>query len=106
MGHAVGEDELNQHSVGQYIKRRLHHQPSFIILLSLIQLLHHLFQQPSIAKEDGKALTQALQHINMDQMFKDNYRTFAFAGLSFIEPMYQRQVHDLPEMWRQSGSMD
>ena len=68
-------------------------------MLSLMQLLHHLFQQTSIAKEARKALTQALQHINMDQVFKDNYRTFAFAGLSFIEPKYQRRVYDLPQLW-------
>ena len=58
-----------------------------------------MFQQPSIAKEAGKALTQALHHINMDEVFKDNYKMFVFDRLPLIEPVYQRQVHDLPQLW-------
>lgn len=68
-------------------------------MLSLMQLLHHFFQRPSIAKEVSKALIEAIEHVNMDQVFQDNYRTFAFARLDLIEPLYQRQVHNLPELW-------
>lgn len=70
-------------------------------MLSLTQLLYHLFHHTPIAVEAVKALTDAIHHIKMDELFKENYTFFAFLRLDDIEPVYQRQVHDLPELWSQ-----
>ena len=35
----------------------------------------------------------------MDKVFKENYKMFVFDRLPLIEPVYQRQVHDLPQLW-------
>ena len=70
-------------------------------MLSLMQLLYHQFYPSTIAKEAAKALTDALYHIKMDQVFKENYVFYAFLRLDDVEPVYQRQVHDLPQLWHQ-----
>ena len=35
----------------------------------------------------------------MDKVFKENYKMFVFDRLPLIEPVYQWQVHDLPQLW-------
>ena len=53
--------------------------------------------------EDAKkALTEAIQHINMD---KENYKMFVFDRLPLIEPVYQREVHDLPQLWSKADDL-
>ena len=68
-------------------------------MLSLMQLL--FYKQPTIAEEVSKILTGAIQQINMDEVFKENYTFFAFLHLDKIDPVWQRQVHELPELWPQ-----
>ncbi len=70
-------------------------------MLSLINILHQLFQPYSIAKEAGKALTDAIYHIKMDDVFKDHYVIFVYSLLTDIEPDENRQVYDLPKLWSQ-----
>ena len=45
-----------------------------------------MFQPCNIVTDAAKALTEALQHIKMDEVFKHDYMIFAFARLSLIEP--------------------
>ena len=61
--------------------------------------MYILYQPCSIFEDAKKALTKAIQHINMDKVFKENYKMFVFDRLPLIEPVYQRQVHDLPQLW-------
>ena len=69
-------------------------------MLSLLHVLHQYFQPVTdIARSGATALIEAVQHIKMDEVFKTNYSVFAFAKLPLIEPEYQRQVHDLPQLW-------
>ena len=37
----------------------------------------------------------------MDGVFKESYTFFAFLQLDMIEPVWQHQVRDLPELWYQ-----
>ena len=39
------------------------------------------------------------QDIEMENIFKDTYSTFAFSKIPSIEPNIHRQVHDLPHLW-------
>ena len=64
-------------------------------MLSLMYILHH---PCSIFEDAKKALIEAIQHINMDKVFKDNYKMFLFDRIPLIEPVHQRQVHDLPQL--------
>ncbi len=71
-------------------------------MLSLAQLLSHLFhqqQQLNIVEEARKALTNAIHHLKMDQVFKENYTFVAFLRLDILEPKYHLQVSNLPELW-------
>ena len=36
----------------------------------------------------------------MDQIFKDNYVSTAYARIDKIEPMWQRQIHDMHLLWK------
>ena len=65
----------------------------------MLSLMYILYQPCSIFEDAKKALTEAIQHINMDKVFKENYKMFVFDRLPLIEPVYQRQVHDLPQLW-------
>ena len=47
--------------------------------------MYILHQPCSIFEDAKKALTGAIQHINVDKVF--------------IDPVYQRQVHNLPQLW-------
>ncbi len=66
-------------------------------MMSLMQLL--FFKQPTIAEEVSKILTNTIQHIKMDEVFKNNYTFFAFLRLDNIEPRWQVQVRDLHKLW-------
>lgn len=69
-------------------------------MLSLTQLLYHIFQPEStIAEEAVKALTDAIHHVKMDQVFKEKYTFFAFLRLDILEPKYHLQVYNLHELW-------
>ena len=68
-------------------------------MLSLMQLLFGQFHQSTIVKEASKALTDAIYHIKMDQVFKENYVFYAFLRLDDVEPVYQRQVYNLSHLW-------
>ena len=60
----------------------------------------YILRQPcNICEDAKKALTEAIEHINMDKVFKDNYKMFVFDRIHLIEPVYQRQSHDLPQLW-------
>jgi len=37
--------------------------------------------------------------MTMDEVFKHNYKIYAFARLPRVEPVTERQVHDLPQLW-------
>ena len=52
-----------------------------------------MFQPCNIVTDDAKAFTEALQHINIDEVFKHDYMIFAFARLPLIELVCERQVH-------------
>ena len=56
----------------------------------MLSLMYILYQPCSL--DAKKALTEAIQHINMDKVFKENYKMFVFDRLPLIEPVYQRQV--------------
>ena len=76
----------------------------------MLSLMHVLFQ-PSIVNEAAKALAEAIESINMDKttdknmemedIFKQTYTTFAFSRLPLLEPNINRQVHDLPKLWEE-----
>ena len=76
----------------------------------MLSLMHILFQ-PSIANEAAKALAEAIESINMDgttdkhmemeDIFKQTYTSFAFSRLPLLEPNNNRQVHDLPKLWEE-----
>ena len=68
-------------------------------------ILNQIFQPYTIVTEAAKALTEALQHIKMDEVFKDNYMIFAFERLPLIEPVCERQVHDLPQLWNKVDNL-
>ena len=62
--------------------------------MKMLSLMYILYQPCNIFEDATKALTEAIQHINMDKVFKENYKMFVFDRLPLIEPVYQRQVHD------------
>lgn len=71
-------------------------------MLSLLNILYQYLQPTTVmARNAATALIEAIQHIKMDEVFKTNYTIFAFSKLPNIEPEYQRQVHDLPQLWSQ-----
>ena len=72
----------------------------------MLSLMYILYQPCTIFEYAKKALTEAMQHINMDKVFKDNYKMLVFDRLPLIEPVYQRQVHDLPQLWSKVDLID
>lgn len=74
-------------------------------MLSLMHILHQLFQPSTMARSAATALIEAIQHIKMDDVFKFNYRVFAFSILPEIEPESYRQVHDLPQLWERVNDL-
>ena len=68
-------------------------------------MFHQMVKPHNIVTEAAKALTEALTIINMDQVFKDNYKIYAFSKLPKIEPVSGRQVHDLPELWNKVDNL-
>ena len=64
-------------------------------MCSLIYILNQIFQPYIIVTNAAKAI----QHMKMDEVFKDDYKIFAFARLPRVEPVTERQVHDLPQLW-------
>ena len=90
-----------------YIKVHIQQTSSFHMMLSLM----HILFQPSIANEAAKALAEAIESINMDgttdkhmemeDIFKQTYTSFAFSRLPLLEPNNNRQVHDLPKLWEE-----
>lgn len=68
-------------------------------MLSLAHLLYHLFQQPTIAEEAQKAITDAIHHVNMDKVFKENYIFFSLLRLDVMEPRSHLQVYNLYKLW-------
>ena len=59
--------------------------------MEMLSLMYMLYQPCSIF--------EAIQHINMDKVFKENYKMFVFDRLPLIKPVYQRQVQDLSQLW-------
>ena len=41
----------------------------------------------------------------MDAVFKDNYKVFAFAKLSNLEPEWELQVHHIRQLWNVVGNL-
>ena len=68
-------------------------------MLSLRELLYHLLQQPTIVEEAKKAMTDAIHHVNMDKVFKENYIFFSVLRLDVLEPRLHFQVLELPKLW-------
>jgi len=64
-------------------------------LYSLIYILNQILQPYIIVTDAAKAL----QHMTMDEVFKDHYKLFAFARLFRVEAVSERHVHDLPQLW-------
>ena len=68
-------------------------------MCSLMYILNQILQPITIVTDAAKALTEALHHMKMDEVFKHNYKIYAFARLPRVEPVSERQVHDLPQLW-------
>ena len=66
-------------------------------MLSLMTLL--FYKQQTVAEEVSQILSGAIQHINMDEEFKEHYIFSAFLHLDKIEPLWQIQVRDLHKLW-------